>query len=150
MTPRGLAGQGTTDMERDRMSLQPLFAAPVVIQAHVAAAVAAFLLGLWQLGGAKGTARHRLVGWAWAGLMALVVLSSFFIHSIRQVGPFSWIHLLSVLTAVTLPLGLSAARRGRVGAHARAMTMLFLGALLITGAFTFWPGRIMHAVAFGG
>jgi uncharacterized membrane protein len=29
------------------------------------------------------------------------------------------------------------------------MTALFMGALVIAGAVTFWPGRIMHAVAFG-
>ncbi len=30
-----------------------------------------------------------------------------------------------------------------------AMATLFIGALVIAGAFTFLPGRIMHAVAFG-
>ncbi len=29
------------------------------------------------------------------------------------------------------------------------MISMFVGALLIAGAFTFLPGRIMHAVAFG-
>jgi uncharacterized membrane protein len=29
------------------------------------------------------------------------------------------------------------------------MTSLFMGALVIAGVFTFLPGRIMHAVAFG-
>jgi uncharacterized membrane protein len=29
------------------------------------------------------------------------------------------------------------------------MTMLFTGTLVIAGAFTFLPGRIMHAGAFG-
>jgi uncharacterized membrane protein len=29
------------------------------------------------------------------------------------------------------------------------MTGLFMGALVIAGVFTFLPGRIMHAVAFG-
>jgi uncharacterized membrane protein len=29
------------------------------------------------------------------------------------------------------------------------MLGLFAGALVIAGAFTFWPGRIMHAVVFG-
>ncbi len=32
---------------------------------------------------------------------------------------------------------------------ARGMTGIFFGALMIAGAFTFWPGRIMHAVVFG-
>jgi uncharacterized membrane protein len=29
------------------------------------------------------------------------------------------------------------------------MTSIFLGALVIAGAFTFLPGRIVHAVVFG-
>jgi uncharacterized membrane protein len=29
------------------------------------------------------------------------------------------------------------------------MTMIFAGALVIAGLFTFLPGRIMHAVVFG-
>jgi uncharacterized membrane protein len=42
-----------------------------------------------------------------------------------------------------------AARRHMVANHRRHMLGLFLGALVIAGAFTFWPGRIMHAVVFG-
>jgi uncharacterized membrane protein len=30
------------------------------------------------------------------------------------------------------------------------MIWIFIGGLVIAGAFTFVPGRIMHAVAFGG
>jgi uncharacterized membrane protein len=29
------------------------------------------------------------------------------------------------------------------------MTSIFIGALVIAGAFTFLPGRIMHAVVLG-
>jgi uncharacterized membrane protein len=29
------------------------------------------------------------------------------------------------------------------------MISIFVGALVIAGLFTFWPGRIMHAVVFG-
>jgi uncharacterized membrane protein len=29
------------------------------------------------------------------------------------------------------------------------MISIFIGALIVAGAFTFIPGRIMHAVAFG-
>jgi uncharacterized membrane protein len=41
------------------------------------------------------------------------------------------------------------ARHRRVVKHRNAMISIFLGALLIAGFFTFLPGRIMHAVAFG-
>jgi uncharacterized membrane protein len=41
------------------------------------------------------------------------------------------------------------ARRHRVERHRNAMIAIFTGALVIAGIFTFWPGRIMHAVLFG-
>jgi len=42
------------------------------------------------------------------------------------------------------------ARRGNIRGHKRSMIGLFAGALIIAGIFTFVPGRIMHAVLFGG
>ncbi len=131
------------------MSLAPLLAEPWQIPLHAFAALGALALGLWQMLGRKGSTRHRVVGWGWVGLMALVVVSSFFIHTMRQVGPFSWIHGLSLFTAAMLPPAVLAARRGRRTAHARAMTALFALALVLTGAFTLLPGRVMHAVVFG-
>jgi uncharacterized membrane protein len=82
--------------------------------------------------------------------MAVIALSSFFIHEIKMVGPFSPIHLLSIFTLVMLPLAVLHARRHNVKMHRGAMIGIFVGALVIAGAFTFVPGRIMHAVAFGG
>ncbi len=38
---------------------------------------------------------------------------------------------------------------GVVRQHRIAMLSLFFGALVIAGAFTLVPGRIMHAVVFG-
>jgi uncharacterized membrane protein len=131
------------------MTLDPLLQAPAAIQLHTAAAVAAFGLGIVQLTAAKGTTRHRLLGWSWAVLMALVAASSFFIHTICTLGGFSLIHLLSIITLVALPIGLWRAHRHDVRAHKRTMQLLFLGALLIAGAFTLMPGRIMHDVMFG-
>ena len=64
-------------------------------------------------------------------------------------GPFSPIHLLSIFTLVTLPLAVMHARRHRVQKHRNAMIAIFTGALVIAGLFTFVPGRIMYAVAFG-
>src|SRR5437899_12542140 len=131
------------------MNLAPLLAAPAVIQIHALAAFSAFSLGVVQLAAPKGPIPHRTFGWLWAGLMLAVVLSSFFIHEIRLWGPFSPIHVLSVFTLAMLPLAVWAARRHHVERHRRAMTSLFLGALVIAGAFTLLPGRIMHAVVFG-
>ena len=131
------------------MTLGPLLTAPAVIQVHAFAALAAFALGAVQLIAPKGTIPHRVFGWTWATLMLAVVLSSFFIHTIRLWGPFSPIHLISVFTLVMLPLAVLRARRHDVRQHQRAMTSLFIGALVIAGIFTLMPGRIMHAVVFG-
>ena len=130
------------------MTLAPLLAAPAVIQIHAFAALAAFALGAVQLAAPKGTIPHRVFGWLWATLMLGVVVSSFFIHEIRLWGPWSPIHLLSIFTLIMLPLAVLRARRHEVERHRRAMTGLFVGALVIAGGFTLLPGRIMHAVVF--
>ena len=131
------------------MTLAPLVVAPAVIQLHAVAALTALVLGIVQLAAPKGTLPHRLFGWLWAGLMLAVILTSFFIHTIRWWGPFSPIHLLSLFTLVMLPLALLHARRHDWRRHGSAMVGLFVGALVIAGGFTLLPGRLMHAVVFG-
>ncbi len=131
------------------MTFAPLLAAPQLIQVHAFAAMLAFGLGLVQLAAPKGTLPHRTFGYVWVALMAVVALSSFWIHTIRQVGGFSVIHLLSILVLALLPAAVAHARAHRVGRHRRAMIGLFLGALVIAGIFTFTPGRIMNAVVLG-
>jgi uncharacterized membrane protein len=131
------------------MSLAPLLNAGPVIQIHAFAAMAAFALGIVQLTAPKGTLPHRTIGWIWVILMALIALSSFFINEINLIGPFSPIHLLSIFTPVMLPLAVAHARHHQVQKHRKAMTSIFVGALVIAGAFTFLPSRIMHAVVLG-
>jgi uncharacterized membrane protein len=131
------------------MTLTPLLAAPLAIQIHTFSAIAAFVLGLVQLVAAKGSLRHRLFGWFWIALMALVAFSSFFIHEIRMWGAWSVIHLLSLQVLMFLPIGALHARRGRIDSHRYVFTRMFVGALLVAGAFTLLPGRIMHSVVFG-
>jgi uncharacterized membrane protein len=85
------------------MSLAPLLNAAPVIQVHAFAAMAAFALGVVQLSAPKGTLPHRTMGWIWVSLMALVAISSFWIHELRMIGLFSPIHSLSIFTLVTMP-----------------------------------------------
>jgi uncharacterized membrane protein len=131
------------------MSLAPLLDAPAATQLHAFAAMAAFALGLVQLAAPKGTLPHRTIGWTWVSLMAVVAVSSFWLHYIKLWGIWSPIHLLSIFTLAALPLAVLAGHRHDVRRHQRAMIGLFAGALLIAGIFTFAPGRIMHAVVFG-
>lgn len=132
------------------MSLAPLLDASPAILMHAIAALVALVLGIVQLVAPKGSLPHRAIGYVWAALMVTIALTSFWIHEIRLLGPFSPIHLLSVLTLATVPLAIWAAHRYRVRAHRIAMLMLFFAALVGAGAFTLLPGRIMGAVVYGG
>ena len=131
------------------MSLEPLLQASPTIQIHAFAAMSAFVLGIVQFTAPKGTIPHRAVGWLWVAIMAVVSVTAFFIHEIRLWGPFSPIHLLAIYTLIALPLAVRHARRHAVQHHSRAMIGIFTGGLIIAGLFTFLPGRLMHAVAFG-
>jgi uncharacterized membrane protein len=131
------------------MSFAPLLKAAPVIQVHAFAAMAAFALGVVQLAAPKGALPHRTIGWIWVLLMTLIAVSSFWIHDIRLIGPFSPIHLLSIFALAMLPIAVMHARRHRVERHRRAMIFIFIGALIITGLITLLPGRIMHHVVFG-
>jgi uncharacterized membrane protein len=131
------------------MTLAPLLEASPAIQIHAFAAMAAFVLGAVQLSAPKGTLPHRSIGWIWVLLMLTIGVSAFFIHTIRLWGPWSPIHLLAIFTLITLPIAVWRAHRHDVIRHRNAMLSLYCGALVIAGLFTFWPGRIMHAVLFG-
>lgn len=85
----------------------------------------------------------------WCVMMFFVAVSGFFIHSIRLWGLFSPIHLLSVLTIALLARAIWCARTGRIRQHQRIMANLFWLALVVTGVFTFFPGRIMFVVVSG-
>jgi len=132
------------------MTLDPLLAAGSPIPSHALAALAAAVLGGVQLLRPKGGRGHRWIGWAFAALMTWTALSGLFISTLQVWGPFSPIHLLIPATLVALAYAVRAARRGNVEGHRRAMLSLYLLALVLTGAFTLLPGRIMNAVLFGG
>src|SRR5882762_610148 len=87
------------------MNLAPLLDAAPAIPLHAFAAMAAFALGIVQFAAPKGTLPHRTLGWIWVILMAVVAISSFWIHQIKLWGPWSPIHFLSIFTLIVLPLG---------------------------------------------
>ena len=132
------------------MTLAPLANASPMIQIHTALALAAVILTIVIFSLKKGSRYHRILGWTWVIAMAVVALSSFWINTIKLVGPFSPIHLLSLFVLCSLISAVTAARTHRVADHKRAMQGLAFGALLIAGAFTFLPGRVMNAVLLGG
>lgn len=118
------------------------------IQIHLAGVVVALTLGAIQFAGPKGTRAHRTIGWTWSAAMMLAAASSFFVRTIAD-GAFSPIHILSVFTLITLPAALFAAHRHNVRGHAVTMTSIYLGGMVVAGAFAFLPGRLMWEVFFG-
>ena len=87
-------------------------------------------------------------GYAWVLSMAALAASGLFIHSIRMVGPFSPIHLLSHLTLWQLWLGVREARAGKIPAHRYRMQAIYVLALVLAGAFTLSPGQLMSRILF--
>jgi uncharacterized membrane protein len=64
-------------------------------------------------------------------------------------GQFSPIHLLSILTLVTLPFAIWARRIGRIRSHRAAMISLYVS-LVAAGLFTLLPSRLIGHAVFGG
>lgn len=122
--------------------------APLVIRIHLLVALGAFGVATFQILGPKGTGLHRVLGWIWVVFMAVVAVTSFFIHMINPSG-FSLIHILSVVTLIALPVMVYAARRHNVKLHKGVATRLYLFALVGAGLFTLFPGRLMWQVFFG-
>ena len=140
------------------MSLQPLLDASWVIQVHAFGAMAAFVLGLFQLIAPKGTLPHKIIGLIWVLLMTAIATSSIFIrpsvlgYDLPLIKWFSWIHLFTVLTFYGVIQGTYFLLRGGPGLkfHSRPFIGIFIGGLVVAGGTAFLPGRIMYQVAFGG
>ena len=100
----------------------------LLIVTHVVAALTSVVLGghqVWRR--PKGDARHRLLGRVWVVLILWTAISSFWIRHIND-GAFSWLHVLSVVTLVTVTLGIVTAKRGNLRAHRNNMVGSWLGA----------------------
>lgn len=103
-----------------------------LIAAHATAASLALVLGPAQLLRRRfGDRAHRWIGGTWVALMGFVAVSSFRVQRLRP-GHFSWIHVLSPVTVVTLVLGVVAIRRHDVRTHAISMSSNLAG---LVGAF---------------
>lgn len=131
------------------MSLDPLLSAPLAVQIHAFSAIAAVALGAVVLFRPKGTPNHKLLGRIWAGLMLVTATAAIFVNEMRIIGPFSPIHIFVLFTYTGVAQGIWYIRRGDVMRHRANMVGLYFGSLGLAGAFTFLPGRRMHAVLFG-
>lgn len=106
---------------------------------HIFTAVPSMILGGVVLARPKGTFAHKLMGRLWIALMLVTAVGSF---GIKTDGQFSWIHILSVVTIVSIVAGVVAIRSGRRETHLRCMRGAYIG-LMIAFAFTMAPGRLV-------
>jgi uncharacterized membrane protein len=127
----------------------PLFEASFIVQTHVYSAVLSLVLGIWIMFGTKGTRLHKTVGKVWVFALLSTAVSSFWLHGIKLIGPFSPIHLLSILAIYSVIRGVQHARAGQIKQHQKAMKGLFYYALIGAGLFTLLPGRLMHQLVLG-
>jgi uncharacterized membrane protein len=130
------------------MTLEPFAVAPLVIQVHVVSVLSAAVLGLWMFLQPKGTLAHRVTGRVWMALMVLAALSSFLIPGtvLPVVGPFGAIHGLSLIVLAMVVAAIWAARIGRIRAHRRIITGLYVGAIFGAGGAALAPGRLISRI----
>jgi uncharacterized membrane protein len=112
---------------------------PPILLIHLATVIPAAVLGAFILSRKKGTPVHKLLGRVWVALMLISATASFWI---RSNGAFSWIHILSIVTIVSIVSALIAIRRGNVRRHRRFMQGAYTG-LVIAFLFTFTPDRLL-------
>jgi len=123
-----------------------------LMYAHLVTVIPCVFIGAYLLLVKKGTGIHRKLGRIYMILMLITAVITLFMPA--AVGPqvlnhFGWIHLFSFLTIYTVPTAYTAIRKGNVRAHKRKMVLLYFGAIIIAGGFTFAPGRYLHEVFFG-
>lgn len=126
---------------------------PLPVLIHLATILPAAVLGTYLLLARKGSPIHRQLGKAYMTLMGFTAVWTLFLPA--EFGPRLWnhfgmLHLLSVLTAWTVPTAWRAARRGDIRGHRSAMIQLYVGGILIAGAFAvLGQGRYLNQILFG-
>jgi uncharacterized membrane protein len=132
-------------------NLDPLWNASLPIQIHVATVVPAFLIGTYLiLVSRKGAPHHRALGYIYLTLMTITAIAAIFIHEVNPRGfmGWSWIHLFVPLTLFSVVGAIVGARTHNIRRHRTAMIGLYVGGIMIAGALTFLPGRVMHRIFF--
>ena len=93
------------------------------IASHSLATMAAVTLGGTQLFTAKGTTRHRGLGWAWVGLVTYVTTSSFFISGLKHWGRVQ-LDTFTSIWGFSLVMAVCQARQGNIRQHKNWMRLV--------------------------
>jgi uncharacterized membrane protein len=118
---------------------------------HLATIIPAFAIGTYLLARKKGTPPHKLLGKIYMLLMLITAVVTLFMPA--YVGPklaehFGFIHLFSLLVLYSVPAAYIYARKGNIVKHRQKMISLYIGGILIAGAFTLMPGRLLNRLLF--
>lgn len=130
------------------LDISPLWTMPLSVQIHVLSVATAFVAGLTIFLLPKGTGFHRTLGWTFVVAMIGAAATSIMMIADFKTG-INFLHIFTVVTVVSLTLGLRAIRQGNVQGHAYNMIGLYIGGLLVAGTFSFIPGRLMWRMLFG-
>jgi uncharacterized membrane protein len=119
---------------------------------HLATVLPCFLIGTILLIIKKGTKIHIYSGRVYMILMLITATVTLFMPA--QVGPrfldhFGLLHSFSLLTIYSVPTAYLAIKAGNVKVHKRKMILLYFGAIILAGGFTFYPGRYLYTLFFG-
>lgn len=119
---------------------------------HLATVLPCFLIGTILLLIKKGTKIHIYSGRVYMILMLITATVTLFMPA--QVGPrfldhFGLLHSFSLLTIYSVPTAYLAIKAGNVKVHKRKMILLYFGAIILAGGFTFYPGRYLYTLFFG-
>jgi len=118
------------------------------IQIHLVTVIPAFFLGTWLIFfSTKGSHIHRILGSVYLTLMTITAVAAIFIRSLNP-GHLSWIHIFVPLTLFGVFRAIWRIRRKDVRGHRAAMLGVYFGGLIVAGALTFYPGRLMYRLFF--
>lgn len=124
----------------------------LIMYAHIATVVPCIFLGAFALFYKKRNKLHKQIGKIYCVLMMLTSIFALFLPA--HVGPrlfnhFGFIHGFCFLTLYSVPTAIIAIKKGNVKKHKQKLIGLYIGAIVIAGSFTFFPGRFMHQLFFG-
>lgn len=132
-----------------------------IIAIHMAAALAAVVIGPIALWARRGHARqqtgsqrprlHRAAGYAWVTLMLITAISAIFISDpvVPNIAGFSAIHLLIPVVLGMLFLAFRFLLRGNIRGHRLTMVWLYVAGCIGAGAFTLLPNRALGQLVWG-
>ncbi|MEM6760977.1 MAG: DUF2306 domain-containing protein [Pseudomonadota bacterium] len=124
--------------------MEPLTSAGWAIQAHVVMALCALCLGPVALWRKRRDRAHKIIGYVWVMALAGAALSSFAIPSSFTSLGAGPIHLLSVYALLSLGTAMRAIWWGDVARHSVIMAQLYARGVVLAGAFTLLPGRVLQ------